>query len=72
LRGVLEIALRQVEAVGCFGVLVDAKPEAVAWYAKFGFQALEILEGQSASRPRQTEVFLTIKEIKAALPTPQP
>lgn len=71
LRGVLEIALRQADTVGCFGVLVDAKPEAVAWYVKFGFQRLEVIEGQSAARPRQTELFLSIKEIKAAFPTPQ-
>jgi len=33
------------EEVGCAGVLVDAKPGAVDFYAKYGFEPLRSLEG---------------------------
>jgi GNAT superfamily N-acetyltransferase len=67
LRHVFAIALELAERVGCFGVLVDAKPEAVEWYRKFGFEPLRVLEGESNARPRQTEMFLVTAEIQAAL-----
>jgi hypothetical protein len=42
---------------GCVGVVVDAKPGAVAFYAKYGFIQLDVLEGQSDARPQPTAMF---------------
>ena len=37
---------------GCVGVVVDAKPDAADFYAKYGFIQVDTLEGQSDARPR--------------------
>ena len=54
---------------GCAGVVVNAKPDAVDFYAKYGFTPFEPIEGQSQSRPRATAMWLPIREIKAATAT---
>ncbi len=66
LRFVLQLALRMAGEFGCIGVVVDAKPDAVAFYRQFGFLELEVLEGQSPARPQTTAMFLSVKEIAAA------
>lgn len=68
LRFVLQLALRMADEFGCVGVLVDAKPDAIAFYAKYGFLAVEAVEGQSATRPQPTPMFLSIRAIERALP----
>jgi len=48
------------------GVVVDAKPGAVDFYAKYGFTTFEPLEGQSEARPQTTMMWLPIQAIKTA------
>lgn len=52
---------------GCVGVLVDAKPGAVEFYARFGFAPIDVAEGQMESRPQLTPMFLPLELIQAAL-----
>ncbi len=66
LRYVLKLALKLADELGCAGVVVDAKPGAVDFYAKYGFTPFEPLEGQSEARPRPTAMWLPIEAIKAA------
>jgi GNAT superfamily N-acetyltransferase len=66
LRFVLKLASRRADEVGCAGVVVDAKPGAVEFYAKYGFTPFEPLEGESAARPRSTPMYLMMSDIKAA------
>jgi len=66
LRFVLELATQMDQQVGCAGVVVDAKPGAVGFYAKYGFTPFEPLEGQSEERPRPTAMWLPIRAIRAA------
>jgi predicted N-acetyltransferase YhbS len=66
LRVVLKLALKMADQVGCAGVVVDAKPGAVDFYAKYGFMPFEPLEGQSEARPRPTAMWLPIRAIQAA------
>jgi len=66
LRFVLGLAVRMAGDFGCLGVVVDAKPGAVSFYAQFGFAPLEVVEGQSAARPAATAMFLARAEIEAA------
>lgn len=40
LRHVLSLALDQREALGCIGVVTDAKPDAVGFYRRYGFEPL--------------------------------
>ncbi|HEY0866406.1 MAG TPA: GNAT family N-acetyltransferase [Fimbriimonas sp.] len=67
LRFVFGLAVRMADEVGCAGVVVDAKPGAIEFYAKYGFVAFEPLEGQSEARPRTTAMWLPIQTIRAAM-----
>jgi len=69
LRYTLELATRMADEYGCLGVLVDAKPEALAFYQRYGFVACEAVAGESDARPRQTPMFLGMSAIKAAIGT---
>lgn len=66
LRFVLGLASRMADEVGCAGVVVDAKPGAIGFYAKYGFGAFEPIEGESQARPRPTTMWLPIRAIRAA------
>jgi GNAT superfamily N-acetyltransferase len=67
LRFVLRLSVRMAEDYGCVGVLVDAKPDAVDFYAKYGFVPVELIEGQSEARPHATAMFRSIRAIRVAL-----
>ena len=67
LRVVLILAAAMADDYGCVGVVVDAKPDAVPFYAKYGFEAVEAVEGASDARPAPTPMFLAIKPIRRAL-----
>lgn len=66
LRFVLELAAKLDEDVGCAGVVVDAKSEAVSFYERYGFTRLELLEGQSEARPKATAMWLPIGAVLAS------
>jgi GNAT superfamily N-acetyltransferase len=66
LRFVLRLALSMASDYGCIGVVVDAKPDAIGFYAQYGFSPVEVVEGQSAARPQPTPLFLSISAIKKA------
>ena len=61
---VLEQALDMADRFGCVGVVVDAKPEAIEFYQKLGFELIsEVLEGQLHNRPQPHPMFLPLKAI---------
>jgi GNAT superfamily N-acetyltransferase len=66
LRFVLQLAAKMAGDVGCAGVVVDAKPGAVDFCARYGFTAFDPLEGQSEARPQTTMMWLPIQAIKNA------
>src|SRR5262245_22642395 len=70
LRFVLGLAAKMGEEYGCVGVAVDAKPEAVNFYAKYGFVPCEALEGRSDARPQPSVMFLAMRAIKGASESP--
>jgi GNAT superfamily N-acetyltransferase len=66
LRHVLGLAIEQRDRIGCVGVVTDAKPDAVTFYATLGFQALEgVREGLLVSEP--PPIFLGIETTTTAL-----
>jgi GNAT superfamily N-acetyltransferase len=67
LRYALELARVQAASVGCVGVVVDAKPEAVGFYARYGFTSCRVLQGGANARPRQELLFLPLSAVEAAL-----
>jgi GNAT superfamily N-acetyltransferase len=60
LRFALSLAQRQAAEVGCVGVVVDAKPEAVDFYRRFGFVPIRIVEGATEQRPEPAPMFLAL------------
>jgi GNAT superfamily N-acetyltransferase len=66
LRHVFELAVSQRDALGCVGVVTDAKPDAVAYYEKLGFVPLEgVREGSLHGGP--TPMFLDVQIIATAV-----
>ena len=71
LRFALGLVLTMAEDYGCLGVVVDAKPGAGPFYARYGFRPVHLLEGLSEARPRPAPMFLPTSEILAATPRRQ-
>ncbi|OIP08618.1 MAG: GNAT family N-acetyltransferase [Betaproteobacteria bacterium CG2_30_59_46] len=61
LRHVFLLATRMSADFGCVGLLVDAKPEAVSYYASFGFLRLDPVTGEAPLQP--VPMFLAIKKL---------
>jgi GNAT superfamily N-acetyltransferase len=67
LRQVFELALELRDRTGCIGVVVDAKPDAVAFYERYGFTALpDVVEGRMRWPPRSVPMFLSIRDVAHA------
>ena len=66
LRHVLRLAVEQRDALGCIGVVTDAKPDAVSFYEGLGFSQLHgIREGSLHGEP--TAMFLPLATVAASL-----
>jgi GNAT superfamily N-acetyltransferase len=63
LRFALSLARRTAEEVGCVGVVVDAKPQARAFYLRYGFEPLPVMEGALFDRPEPLPMFLPLSAI---------
>jgi GNAT superfamily N-acetyltransferase len=63
LRFCFSLAHDMARRLGCVGVVVDAKADAVAFYAKYGFFPLEVEAGQLRDRPEPTPMFLELGAI---------
>ncbi len=67
LQSMLELALTLRDQVGCVGVIVDAKTQAVEFYSRLGFLALdEVVSGLLGDRPEPVAMFLPISVIEKA------
>jgi GNAT superfamily N-acetyltransferase len=65
LRHVLTLAMNQRDSLGCIGVVTDAKPDAVAFYAQHGFEPLEgVHEGALHGDPKP--LFLPLSAVAEA------
>jgi GNAT superfamily N-acetyltransferase len=64
LRFVCKLATNMADDFGCAGMVVDSKPEAVTFCAKYGFIPYDVIEGQSDARPKPTMMFLAMRAIK--------
>ena len=63
LRFCIELAERMMEDLGCVGLVVDAKPQAVEFYRALGFQELHVIEGASAQRPAPLSMFISLGSV---------
>ena len=62
----LNLPWRCGTASACIGVVVDAKPDAVAFYSGLGFKPIELVSGALGDRPEPVAMFLPIGQITAA------
>ncbi|HUE89727.1 MAG TPA: GNAT family N-acetyltransferase [Vicinamibacterales bacterium] len=72
LRFVLRLSRQMADEYGCVGVVVDAKPEAEAFYARYGFIAVDAVEGRSDARPVPTPMFLSMRAISDGIGESRP
>lgn len=63
LRFVFVLAHRMADDYGCAGVVVDAKPDAIAFYERYGFLTFEVVEGLLGDRPQPVAMFLELGAI---------
>jgi GNAT superfamily N-acetyltransferase len=63
LRSVFLLAHQMSADLGCAGVVVDAKPEAIPFYVKLGFITLESVAGNLGDRPEPVTMFIEIQAI---------
>ena len=66
LKAVFVLARTMANDYGCAGVVVDAKPEAIAFYQRYGFIEFPILAGQLGDRPEPRPMFLELGAIPKA------
>jgi predicted N-acetyltransferase YhbS len=66
LRFTFSLAHEMAKNLGCVGVVVDAKGDAVDFYARYGFFPLDVDAGQLRDRPEPTAMFLEL----GAIPRP--
>lgn len=66
LRAMLELALDMRDRVGCVGMVVDAKPDAITFYASLGFFPIDLISGALGDRPEPVAMLLPIGEVAAA------
>jgi GNAT superfamily N-acetyltransferase len=66
LRAVFALAWRMADELGCIGVVVDAKPDALGFYERLGFTALRYSKGALGDRPEPMAMFLAL----GAIPRP--
>jgi GNAT superfamily N-acetyltransferase len=67
LRTVFTLAHEMARTVGCLGVVIDAKSDAVGFYEKLGFRALEVSSGALGDRPEPLAMYLHL----SAIPSPE-
>ena len=60
------VALEVRAAAGCIGVVVDALPTRVGFYADLGFIELDLASGHSPIRPQPVAMFLPLASVAAA------
>ncbi len=63
LKSIFILAHEMADKFGCVGVVVDAKPDAVGFYEKYGFREIEVVAGKINGAFSSIPMFLPINEI---------
>ncbi len=63
MRFTFDVSVDQSERIGCIGVAVDSKPDAVPYYERFGFKRFD----RSERRTDTTAMFLALRVIERAM-----
>lgn len=63
LKAVFCIAHEMADRTGCVAVVIDAKPAAVEFYQRYGFEAIEVITGELGDRPALLPMILPLGSI---------
>jgi ribosomal protein S18 acetylase RimI-like enzyme len=63
LDAAFQLASKMADDLGCVGVVVDAKADAVGWYERLGFRRMEVVGGELGDRPVPAAMFLPLGEM---------
>lgn len=63
LRAVFVLAHEMSPRYGCVGVVVDAKQASVGYYERYGFEAMEVVQGGLGERPEPVPMFLSLGSV---------
>jgi GNAT superfamily N-acetyltransferase len=63
LRVAFQLAHEMAERIGCIGVVVDAKSDAVAFYERLGFERLEVVTGCLQDHPPPLPMFVPLDSV---------
>lgn len=63
LRLCVELAEKMRDELGCVGLVVDAKADAVAFYSRFGLVEISADEGAAQRHPRSAMMFLPLASV---------
>ncbi len=66
LRAMFDLALELRDRIGCAGIVVDSKANAVNFNQRLGFMPLEVERGVLGARPEPLPLFLPVKLIEKA------
>lgn len=66
LQAVFVLAWQMAADLGCAGVLVDAKREAITFYQRFGFVPVASVAGELGDRPGPFPMFLELAQVPTA------
>jgi ribosomal protein S18 acetylase RimI-like enzyme len=67
LRFTFGLAQETADRIGCVGLVVDAKPAAIAFYERLGFCPCGLVSGGLGDRPMPTPMFLGLGSIPRPL-----
>lgn len=65
MKRIFQQAVKLIEQGGCVGVVVDAKPESISYYERYGFKPFTTVV--SGATPETTPMFLDIRYIQDAM-----
>lgn len=68
LKAVFGIAHDMADRTGCVAVVVDAKPDAVDFYERYGFESFEIISGELGDRPSPQPMILPLGSVPRSCP----
>jgi len=63
LQKMIYLAIEIEELVGCVGLFVDAKEDAVSFYEKYNFVIAPVVHGELEVKPVQILMYLSMKTI---------
>jgi GNAT superfamily N-acetyltransferase len=67
LQKMFYLAMEIEELVGCVGIFVDAKEDAINFYKKYAFEIAPVLNGELEVKPTQTLMYLSMNTLYKAL-----